>query len=217
MTRFAHEGYPFMAFFAILTIAAYIAGARWGARWVAAVPFVLLLFMFFFFRDPERTTPRDKGVFVSAADGKIIVVRETVEEQYLKGEALQISVFMSPLDVHVNRAPCKSKVISSKHTPGGKHKAYTDEAYLHNENIASVLECLDTPEPSQILVRQVAGTVARRAVFRMKPGDLLERGERFGIIKFSSRVDLYLPKGSQAVVKPGDRVKAGETILARTI
>jgi len=116
---------------------------------------------------------------------------------------------MSPLDVHVNRAPCDAVVDSVVHTSGRFLSAFKHEASLQNENIAMVL----TTSAGEILVRQVAGFLARRAVCRVKTGESLKKGQRYGIIKFSSRVDTYLPRGSRILVTPGDRVKAGETVI----
>lgn len=166
--------------------------------------------MAFFFRDPERLIPEGKGLFVSPADGKIILVKDVHEKDYLDSDVKEISIFMSPLDVHVNRAPCDGKVSVVKYSPGKYMAAYKDDASVKNENIVMVLDC----EKDRVLVRQVAGFVARRAVCRVKPGDMLKRGERYGLIKFSSRLDFYLPKYAQIKVRPGDRVKAGETIIA---
>ena len=117
---------------------------------------------------------------------------------------------MSPLNVHVNRAPCDGKVTQVKHTPGQFMAAYKDEASIKNENIVMTL----AGEQGRVLVRQVAGFVARRAVCRVRPGDVLKRGERYGMIKFGSRLDVYLPVDAQILVKPGDKVLAGETVIA---
>ena len=202
----APEGWPFVAVTAILTIAVYII----GKPWMAVLPFLIFLFMLFFFRDPERVIPEGAGLFVAPADGKVILVRDTREDEYIKGDVKQISIFMSPFDVHVNRAPCDGEVVVVKHTPGGFRAAYTDEASLGNENIAMLLNT----GYGRVLVRQVAGFLARRAVCRVSPGEKLKRGQRYGIIKFSSRVDLYLPKDVQTKVRVGQKVKAGETVVA---
>jgi phosphatidylserine decarboxylase len=121
-----------------------------------------------------------------------------------------VSIFMSPLNVHVNRAPCDGKVITVKYSPGKFMAAYRDEASMKNENIVMVLD----GKQGNVMVRQVAGFVARRAVCRSKVGDFLRRGERYGMIKFSSRLDLYLPREAEIEVKLGDRVKAGESVIA---
>jgi phosphatidylserine decarboxylase len=153
--------------------------------------------------------PHGQGLFVAPADGKVIVVRETDENEYLHARARQISIFMSPMNVHVNRVPCDGKVKVVKHTKGIFLAAYNDEASVRNEHIDMVLET----RYGDVLVRQVAGFVARRAVCRVSEGDVLQRGERYGIIKFSSRVDLYVPLDADVKVQTGDMVRAGETVL----
>ncbi len=207
MIKFAPEGYPFIASFAAITIIAFLT----GGIWVTAIPFILTLFMAFFFRDPERTTPEGDNIFVSPADGRVIQIQNIVEENYLESSAIEISIFMSPLNVHVNRAPCDGTVEAVVHTPGKFLSAFKPEASLKNENIAMLLKS----DYYRVLVRQVAGAVARRAVCRAKPGDVLKKGERYGVIKFSSRLDIYLPEKTEIKVKLGDKVKAGETILGR--
>ncbi|HAK89340.1 MAG: phosphatidylserine decarboxylase [Nitrospirae bacterium GWB2_47_37] len=205
MFKLAPEGRPFIGFFAVVTAIAFTAG---GAL-TALLPFVLTLFMLYFFRDPERTTPEGDNIFVSPADGKVILIQDVREDQYLKGNAVQVSIFMSPLNVHVNRAPCDGSVESVVHTPGRFLSAFKHEASLQNENIAMVMNT----KYGKIIVRQVAGFLARRAVCRVKPGDALKKGDRYGIIKFSSRLDIYLPKNTGIKVKLGDKVKAGETVI----
>jgi phosphatidylserine decarboxylase len=205
MGRIAPEGYPFIAVFFVLTvIAVFVFGPRW-----AVIPLVLTLFMVYFFRDPERDVPPALG-YISPADGRVVLVEHGREDQYLKDDVLQISIFMSPLNVHVNRAPCDGEIVEIQHTPGSFKAAYRKEASWKNENTAMHLRCTG----GDVLVRQVAGFLARRTVNRMKPGEKLSRGERFGMIKFSSRVDLYMPPGAEPKVQIGDHVKAGETILA---
>lgn len=204
--KFAPEGYPFFAFFGGLTVVAFLAGGPWAAL----LPFLLTLFMAYFFRDPERSVPGGEGAFfVSPADGRIIQIRPVEEEQYLKGMAVEISIFMSPLNVHVNRAPCDGAVETVVHSPGKFLSAFKPEASLCNENIALLLKGREC----RVLVRQVAGAVARRAVCRVQAGHLLKKGERYGIIKFSSRLDIFLPENTEISVQVGDKVKAGETIL----
>ena len=205
MFKFAPEGYPF---FFIFTLAAVIT-AVFGKPWMIAVPLVLLLFMFFFFRDPERITTENKNAFYSPADGKVILIKETFENEMLNEKALEVSIFMSPFDVHVNRAPCNGVVKDVKHYPGKFLAAFKPESSISNEHITMLLES----EHGKIVVRQVAGFLARRAVCRVKPGDLLKQGQRYGIIKFSSRLDIFLPLHTQIKVKLNDKVKAGETVL----
>jgi phosphatidylserine decarboxylase len=204
--KFASEGYPFIAVFGLVTIAA----AYFGGVFYALLPFILTLFMLYFFRDPERVAPADKDVFVSPADGKIILIRDVHEPKYLHADVKEVSIFMSPMNVHVNRAPCDGKVKTVHHNKGRFVAAYKDEASVSNENIEMVLET----KYGGVLVRQVAGFVARRAVCRKRENDILKRGERYGVIKFSSRVDLYIPANAKVGIKLGEMVKAGETIIA---
>jgi len=201
--KIAKEGIPYVLVFLALLIVSLVLGIKLPI----VVFLVLTAFMLYFFRDPERA-PEGKG-YLSPADGRVIVVRKTFEGTYLNKEALQISIFMSPFDVHVNRAPCEGKVLLVKHTQGGFRAAYKEEAFLRNENTAMVIGC----EKGDILLRQVAGFLARRTVCRKNPGDILRRGERFGIIKFSSRVDVYLPLDTEPKVAVGDRVRAGESVI----
>jgi phosphatidylserine decarboxylase len=205
MLKIAPEGYLFVAVFFILTvIAVFVFGPKW-----AVIPLVLTLFMVYFFRDPERYPPPGTG-YISPADGRVVFIEREREDQFIKDDILRISIFMSPFNVHVNRAPCDGEVLAIKHKPGSFMAAYRKEASWKNENTAMHMNC----PGGDVLVRQVAGFLARRTVNRMKPGDTLKRGERFGMIKFSSRVDLYLPPGSTPSVEIGDHVKAGETVLA---
>lgn len=173
------------------------------------LPLILTLFMLYFFRDPDRIVPDGKDVFVAPADGKVILIRDVHEPKYLDAEVKEISIFMSPMDVHVNRAPCDGRVKMVKHNEGYFFAAYKDEASVRNENIEMVV----ATEYGDVLVRQVAGFLARRAVCRKKEGDILKRGERYGVIKFSSRVDLYIPGNARIRVKLGEMVKAGKTII----
>ncbi|MDA8432410.1 MAG: phosphatidylserine decarboxylase family protein [Nitrospiraceae bacterium] len=204
MMKLAPEGYPFILGAAGLTALAFLFQPV-----ATIVPALLTAFMLYFFRDPERNAPDDKDVFVAPADGKVILIRQTHEAKYLKKDVREISIFMSPMNVHVNRAPCDGRVKQVVHNKGRFHAAYKDEASLQNENIEMVLET----EYGDVLVRQVAGFVARRAVCRKAAGDGLKRGERYGVIKFSSRVDLYLPLDAKIRVGVGEMVRAGETII----
>lgn len=205
MIKLAPEGTPFILGTLVLTVLVSIffpAGTP--------IPFVLTAFMVYFFRDPERLIPEGKDLFVAPADGRIIIIRDVHESQHLNAEMKQVSIFMSPFNVHVNRAPCDGKVRKVVHNKGSFLAAYKDEASIKNENIEMVLET----SYGDILLRQVAGFVARRAVCRKREGDELRRGERYGVIKFSSRVDVYLPKDVEIKVKINDNVKAGETVIA---
>jgi phosphatidylserine decarboxylase len=205
MLRLAPEGYPFILGALVLTVLVSIffpVGTP--------IPFVLTAFMVYFFRDPERVIPEGKDLFVAPADGRIILIKEVREISHLGAEMKQVSIFMSPFNVHVNRAPCDGSVKTVQHNRGSFFAAYKDEASIKNENIEMVLET----SYGDVLVRQVAGFIARRAVCRKRVGDVLRRGERYGVIKFSSRVDVYLPKDVEINVRINDSVKAGETVIA---
>ncbi len=220
--KIAPEGYPFilvsLAVALLSMMAVFYFHKVIGKTYIyyfliviTSISFITCLFMFYFFRDPERDIPAGEGLFVSPADGKIILIKEVYEKDYFKADVKEISIFMSPLNVHVNRAPCDGRVIDVKYSPGKFMAAYKDDASLKNENIAMLLE----GNQGKVMVRQVAGFIARRAVCRVSPGDILNRGQRYGIIKFSSRLDVYLPKKVEITVKPGDTVRAGESIIAK--
>jgi len=218
--KFYPDGYPFI-FGSLLTTVIVSVFLIWNWKSVSynytfylllgasCSLFVLTIFMAFFFRDPERKIPEGKGIFVSPADGKVILIKDVYEKDYLKSDAKEISIFMSPLNVHVNRAPCDGNVSVVRYSPGKFMAAYKASASIKNENIVMVLD----GKEGRVLVRQVAGFIARRAVSKAKVGDLLRRGERYGIIKFGSRLDVYLPQNAKIKVKLGDKVKAGETII----
>jgi len=214
------EGHPFILGCLLVTAIAAIIFFWYGKIGnYSFVSFVLLTvvvlsllltgFMVFFFRDPDRAVPEGKGVVVAPADGKVIVVRDAYEDTFLKADTKQISIFMSPLDVHVNRAPCDGEVQEVHYNPGKYMAAYREEASLQNEHISMVLKT----KWGLVLVRQVAGFIARRAVCRASTGDSLKRGQRYGLIKFSSRLDIFLPKDCKIKVKRGEKVKAGETVI----
>lgn len=220
MIKFAPEGYPFILVSLLVSVIASVflfwstksgSTVLYYSSLLAACFFIgLTLFMAFFFRDPARKIPSGEGLFVSPADGKVILIKDVYEKDYLKSDVKEISIFMSPLDVHINRSPCEGKVSLIKHSPGKFMAAYREESSMKNENIVMVLD----GGSGRIVVRQVAGFLARRAVCRVSVGDVLGRGERYGMIKFGSRCDVYLPKGVRVTVKPGDKVKAGETVIA---
>jgi len=203
----APEGWPFVLAFALLGVLT----AGLVRPWLSVFPFLLMAFMVFFFRDPERTVPPGPDTAVSAADGRVISVKKIMEDEYLHREMTRVSVFMSPMNVHVNRAPLAGRVEKVVHTPGRFMAAYRDEASMENEHLDMIL----TGEAGPILVRQVAGFLARRAVCRVGPGDSLSKGERYGVIKFGSRLDVYLPPDTEILVHKDQRVYAGETVLGR--
>lgn len=202
----AKEGLPFLIPAAILTI--LFAGLGWK---VLTVPGILLtLFIAFFFRNPKRKIPSLQNIILSPADGRIIHIGECEEDRFLKQKALKVSIFMSPFDVHINRAPASGKVLETSYHPGRFLVASRDKASLLNEQNAFILE---TEDRFKILLVQIAGFVARRIVCYAKAGTLLKSGEIFGMIRFGSRVDLYLPTDVKPIVRLGQRVRGGESII----
>jgi len=179
---------------------------------VAIVPLLLAVgFCLWFFRDPERTPPADDRAVISPADGRVVAVVEERENRFLNTHATRVSIFMSPLDVHVNRSPVTGTVRQVQHTEGKFRAAFSDKSSLDNERNAIVLES----GGKRFLMVQIAGALARRIVCHVAPGDRLERGQRFGMIMFGSRVDVFLPPGVQPTASKGERVRAGLSVLGR--
>ncbi|HET7319683.1 MAG TPA: phosphatidylserine decarboxylase family protein [Nitrospirota bacterium] len=202
----AAEGWPFIVPLALATVLLFALG--W--RNAGAVLLVLTLFVLFFFRDPERAVPQGEGVVVSPADGKVIVIKDIYEPDYLKQDVKQISIFLSVFNVHVNRAPIGGAVEAVRYNPGKFHVASVDKASHLNEQTAMVI----ATGKNKVLVKQIAGLIARRIVCYAKPGDTVKAGERYGLIRFGSRVDLFLPKDAELKVKLGDRIKGARDIIA---
>jgi phosphatidylserine decarboxylase len=206
--RIASEGYPLIFTAAILTLLALAVG------WIAlgVVLAVMTLAITGFFRDPERQAPQGEGLVVAPADGKVVSVADA--NSALPGSAKRVSIFLSPLDVHINRTPVEGKIEKVAYQRGKFMAAYKDEASQRNEQNA--LTIVDSAGRTFGVV-QIAGVLARRIVCRAKAGDRLARGERFGLIMFGSRTDTYLPESCQIEVAEGQRVKGGETVLARFV
>lgn len=213
---FAKEGYPIIAAALALALLLFLAGSQVGGFWewplillgVAALGFTL-----YFFRDPKRVPPPeaiDGRALLAPADGKVVEVHETDEPLYLKGRAIQISIFLSPLDVHVNRAPADGIIEYDEYVPGDYLVAWHPKASEQNER--SQLGLLH-PSGTKVLFKQIAGAVARRIVYHLSIGDTVKAGDRFGIVRFGSRMDVLVPPDTPVHVQVGDRVKAGLSIL----
>ena len=200
------EGWTFLAAaVAAALVVEWFAGAWWSVPcWLAA------LFVLQFFRDPPRNIPGDECTVVSPADGRIVAV-ESTRDAYLKRDAIKVSVFMNVFNVHSNRSPVDGEVRQAWYHPGKFFNAALDKASLENERNALWLK---TATGADVTCVQIAGLVARRVLCYVKPGDRLARGERFGFIRFGSRVDVYLPSSASVKVALGDKVLGGSSILA---
>ncbi len=173
------------------------------------ISLLFLVFSINFFRDPDRIIPDGNGIIVSPADGKVLIVKEIVSNKFFTGKAWQISIFMSPLNVHVNRIPINGKIDYLKYIKGEYLVAYHDKADERNERS----EIGISSEYGPVFFTQVAGFIARRIVYELNIGQQVTMGDRFGMIKFGSRVDVIVPQNWNILVSEGDIVKAGETIL----
>ena len=202
---------PEGAYYAAGAAAAGVIFAASGAESLGVLILIAAFAIGMFFRDPERTTAAPAGAILSAADGKVTDIGAGAPaELKLEDGSLRISVFMSPLDVHVNRAPVAGEISAVRHTPGEFRAAYSDAASEHNER--NLIVIADAAGRRHAIV-QMAGYLARRIVCRVRPGAKVARGERVGVIMFGSRVDHYLPAGYRATVAVGERVRAGESAI----
>ncbi len=208
--RIAREGYPLIFTMVIITLLAF------AASWLplGIILGLVALAIVGFFRDPERQAPTGEGLIVSPADGKVVSVEGIKGDSPFLGAATRVSIFLSPLDVHINRTPVEGRIEKITYQPGSFLAAYKEEASQRNEQNA--LTIVDN-EGRTLGVVQIAGVLARRIICRATLGDRLTRGERFGLIMFGSRTDTYLPEGCRVEVAEGQRVRGGETVLARFI
>ena len=204
MLPIAAEGWGFIL--VPLVLAALLTWAGWVKTALALG--ALAAFMVFFFRDPERAVPTTPRAILAPADGKVMAVGPVADDPFV-GPAQAVSIFLSPLDVHVNRSPLAGLVVGVEYRPGAKMAAYRAEASEQNERTSISIQ----GDGARVVVRQIAGVLARRIVCRVRPGDRLSSGERFGLIKFGSRTDLILPATARLQVKAGDRVRGGETVM----
>lgn len=202
----AREGWPFALGLGLLTAAAW-----WLWPYAAIVPGLLTLLVLWFFRDPERAIPGDEADVVAPADGRVLWVREVDEPRFLGGPAVGVSIFLSIFDVHVNRAPVAGRVVYREYVPGRFLAAWRERVEETNERAYTGIE----GPGYRALVVQIAGLVARRIVNWVRPGEAVRRGERFGLIKFGSCTQVYLPRGTEITVRPGQRVRGGQTIIGR--
>ncbi|WP_291808045.1 phosphatidylserine decarboxylase [Limnobacter sp.] len=205
----AREGWPFLAIVAILALALQ----SFGLTFLSVLVWILFIFVLQFFRDPPRYIPAQKNAVVSPADGRIVAV-ERVEDPYAQREALKISVFMNVFNVHSNRIPIGGEIKSVDYFPGLFVNADLDKASTQNERNAIVIH---TESGATVTAVQVAGLIARRILCYVKPSETVEKGQRYGFIRFGSRVDVYLPTDSVPKVAIGDKVSASSTVLAELV
>ena len=213
----AKEGLPFIAIMAAITVAAFLFSGLFGG-WLGVlllplklVLIVLTIFVIAFFRDPERVIPADPASIVSPADGKVIKIEPVKDTRFLDADVIKISIFMNLFSVHVNRAPADVRVLKVIYNPGRFFNASFDKASLENEQNAVIAE---GPTGRRFAFNQIAGLVARRIVCYATEGAKYSKGERFGMIRFGSRLDVYLPTDARVSVKLGDHVSAGSSVLA---
>jgi phosphatidylserine decarboxylase len=211
---FAREGLVFIGLGIVLAASALVAAITlrsWPLWLLAFALLIVALWVAYFFRDPERTGERGDGLVIAPADGRIVMVTEVDEPAFLHGKALRISIFMNVFNVHVNRYPVSGTVRFVHYNPGKFLNAATDKSSLENEQMSVGIE----DGTLRVLVRQIAGLVARRIVTYSREGDQVEQGERMGIIRFGSRVDVFLPTSATPAVKVGETTTAGASVIAR--
>jgi phosphatidylserine decarboxylase len=186
-------------------------GVSFFSKELAIIPAVVLLFVLYFFRNPERAIPQDYGIILSPADGKIMEVSEIYDDTFINGHATKVSIFLSLLNVHVNRSPISGEVTYKNYRPGKYLPAFKSHASEYNERNTIGIE----NDEIKVLVHQITGFVARRIVCWVGKNDYVEMGERFGLIKFGSCTEIIVPSNVEIIVKSGDVVKGGKTIIGR--
>jgi phosphatidylserine decarboxylase len=209
----AREGLPFIFGALAIAVAAFVVALTrrsWPLWLLALLLTVVALWVAYFFRDPERTGERGDKLIISPADGRISHIVEVDEPSFIHGRAIRISVFMNVFNVHVNRYPVSGRVRYLHYNPGKFLNAASEKSSLENEQMSVGIES----NGRRFLVRQIAGLIARRIVTYSKDGDMAQQGTRFGLIRFGSRVDVFVPLGSKVLVKIGDKPAAGTTVLA---
>ena len=215
---FRQEIIPFiivvLALGAILAGSLRLASVSWRKAFVYSgiVTVVLIGYLLVFFRDPVRVASPDPADIVAGAEGKVMSVVDVDEPEFLKTKAVRISIFLSLIDVHVNRAPIAGKVEHAQYYPGARYFTFEEKSSEMNQHSSIVIR----GEKTSCVVKQIVGPVARRVVYWLEPGQELAKGERIGMMKFGSRLDMYFPREDvDVVVKRGDKVRAGETVVAR--
>ncbi|TFG65484.1 MAG: phosphatidylserine decarboxylase family protein [Nitrospirales bacterium] len=203
----AKEGIPFIVIGGLLTLGVWAMGGVWSTCLLGS----FTLFTTWFFRNPARTIPPGENMVVSPGDGTVVAVEQEFEHRYLKEQSIRISIFLNVFDVHINRMPVSGSVEDIVYQPGKFMMANLPEASIGNEQNALMLR---RPDGVKVLCVQIAGLIARRIVSWVVPGEQVEKGERFGLIRFGSRMDVYLPQSSTIRVQVGSKVKGGSSIIA---
>jgi phosphatidylserine decarboxylase len=210
----ARDGWIFIIIGIVLTVVVIWMATRWDSRVLFGVGIFLslaTLFVVYFFRDPERTVVSEPGMLIAPADGRIVLIDTLASHPFVGPNTIQVSIFLSVFNVHVNRVPASGRIDYVKYHPGKFMAAYLDKASLDNEQTEIGMTA---DWGRRITFKQIAGILARRIVYRLSEGDSVSVGSRFGMIKFGSRVDLLVPADSRIAVKVGDRVRGGETVMA---
>jgi len=203
----AREGWPFITFFILISGVLYLTVSYKGL----AVSIVLTIFCIYFFRNPERNINNQKGIVVSPADGRVMDIKPILEENYVHAKTIRVRIFLSIFNVHINRSPIEGRVEWVNRVSGIYLPAYKDEVSDRNaRNYVGI-----ATEWGKILVVQITGLIARRLVCWVQPGDTLKTGERFGLIRFGSCTEIYLPEDAIIMVQSGQKLKGGETVIAR--
>ena len=202
----SRDGWLYLGILAVLSVLAY-----WVWSWLATIPIILFLFTLFFFRNPEREVPTDELTLVSPADGVIMDVERVFEDQFLNGESIRVRIFLSIFNVHVNRCPMAGTVVFRSYRPGQMIPAFKSHASeLNEKNYVGIQN-----KHLQILVTQVTGFIARRIVCWVQKGDLMGKGERFGLIKFGSCTEIFVPTNVAIKVSAGEKVRGGISVIGR--
>ena len=207
----AKEGYPFIGFFLVLSLIFGVTAVIFSQvilTVLGILSLVMTVFSLYFFRDPERDVPNDPSKIISPADGRIVAI-EKVSDEFVGARAIRISIFLNIFNVHVNRVPCSGSVVNSRYKPGKFFAAFDDRSSEENEQTIIDLQ----NKRFKIRMKQIAGLIARRIVNYLKPGEKVSLGQRFGLIRFGSRIDVIVPESVDIIVELKQKVTGGETVL----
>jgi len=213
----AREGLLFIFIGLIVTVLSILAASRWNSSWMFGLSVlfgVLTLFVTFFFRDPQRDFTAGPGLLVSPADGKVIKIEQLPSHPFVGGPTTKVSIFLSVFDVHINRVPGSGVIDYVKYNPGTFHAAWADKASELNEQTDIGMT---TESGQKIAFKQIAGLIARRIVCKLNERDIVKAGDRFGLIRFGPRTELFVPSATSVLVKVGDKVYGGQTPIAQLL